>query len=296
MKEYIIFKKQREVGEILSDTFKFIRLEGKALFGYILRLAGPALLLLVIALSVYTRSIATNINGDIFTNTTIYSNTTLISIMVMILAGLSYYALLYGVVNHYVRSYIKHQGKVVSFEVTQGVRKDFWNLLGMNTLIALMVGFGLVLCFLPGVYLGVSLFTCYSIFIHDNQDVSSAISYSFKLITNEWWITFATILIMFILFYVMVIVFNIPQYIYFFAKSFVIVEDNVFNATQVFDWGYVLLSAIGTIGQYLAHTLIVVASIFIYFNLNEKKNMTGTLEKIDSIGNPDPNDTLITRY
>jgi hypothetical protein len=56
MKETIIFKKERELGEILSDTFKFLRLEGKELFGYIFRIAGPALVIMVIAMSVYTRS------------------------------------------------------------------------------------------------------------------------------------------------------------------------------------------------------------------------------------------------
>ena len=57
MKEKIEFKKERELGTILSDTFKFLRLEGKNLFGYILRIAGPALFILVISFVVYTKAI-----------------------------------------------------------------------------------------------------------------------------------------------------------------------------------------------------------------------------------------------
>jgi len=216
MKARIVFKKERELGTILSDTFKFLRIEGKELFGYILRIAAPALFILIIAFVV--------------------------------------------------------------------VKKDFWSLIGLNILAALIAGGGFALCFFPGVYWAVCLSSVYSIFIFDKLDVSSAISYSFKLIKGEWWITFATLFVVFLLYYVMIVIFQIPQWIYFFIKQFVLADIINADPSQMFDWIYIALNALGMIGQYLGHTLVTVATIFVYFNLNEKKNLSGTIERIEAIG------------
>lgn len=285
MKERIEFKKERELGTILSDTFKFLRLEGKELFGHIIRIAGPALCLLVIAFVVYTKAIGNNFDGTNFLRSGLsYSLSLVFSLGLMIIAGLAYYGLLYAVVNHYIKSYIKNEGVVIKDEINQGVKNDLWSLIGLNILVALIVVGGMVFCFAPGIYFGVTLSCVYSILIQDKLDVSSTISYSFKLVKGEWWMTFATLFVVFLLFYVMVIVFQIPQYIYFFIQQFVIAETVSIDPSVMFDWTYTALNAVGLIGQYLGHTLITVATIFIYFNLNEKKNLSGTIEKIEAIG------------
>ena len=43
----IQFKKQRDLGAILGDTFSFLRNEWKQLFTLIFKIAGPALILVV---------------------------------------------------------------------------------------------------------------------------------------------------------------------------------------------------------------------------------------------------------
>lgn len=296
MKETIIFKKERELGEILSDTFKFLRLEGKQLFGYIFRIAGPALAIMVIAMSVYTRNAVMGI-GDlaIYGQDSYFTGTIFIAIIFLIIAALAYYALLYGVINHYIKSYVNNNGFVIKEEVTQGVKKDFWSLMGLNIVTGIIIGIGLMFCGIPGIYLSIALICTYSIYIIDRLDISNTISYSFKLISGEWWMTFATIFVVGLLYYVMIIVFQIPQYIYFFIKSFVNAETISTDPTAMFDWGYTILSAIGMIGQYLGYTLMAIATVFVYYNLNEKKNLSGTIEQIDRLGD-DKDDPLTIRY
>jgi hypothetical protein len=296
MKETIIFKKERELGEILSDTFKFLRLEGKELFGYIFRIAGPALVIMVIAMSVYTRSALGGFGStDLFPTSTNFTGGLLISLFLLVVSGLAYYALLYGVINHYIKSYIKNEGTVLKEDVTQGVKSDFWSLIGLNLISGVIIVIGLFICGFPGIYLSVALICTYSIFIIDRLDISNTIRYSFKLIKGEWWMTFATLIVMGILYYIMIIVFQIPQYIYFFIKSFVFSETVSIDPSVMTDWGYTIFSAIGMIGQYLGYTLLAITTVFIYYNLNEKKNLTGTIEQIDNLGE-DKDDTLITRF
>ena len=154
----------------------------------------------------------------------------------------------------------------------------------MSILVGLMVGFGVILCLIPGIYLGVVLSTVYCIYIFEGKDVTDSISYSFKLIKENWWMTFATLLVMGILYYLVLIVFQIPQYIYFFINAFTSAQVSSVDPSDMFDWVYVALSSIGIIAQYLLLTIMVICTVFVYFNLNEKKNFTGTMETIDSLG------------
>ena len=65
MKQYIEFKKQRELGEIFSDTFAFIRNEYKPFFKTIINVAGPYLAFFLIALVFYMYIVGDNISFDI---------------------------------------------------------------------------------------------------------------------------------------------------------------------------------------------------------------------------------------
>ncbi|MAP55033.1 hypothetical protein [Altibacter sp.] len=287
MRDYVQFKQQRELGDILSDTFKFLRGNGKQLFGLIFRIAGPALVLLVLAYVFYMQTVFGSVGLGSFGMGNSIENFTgsfMISIFVLIISGMAYYALLYGTVLHSIRSYIKNDGKIIKEEVTAGVREHFWSLMGLSILAGLMIGFGLVFCIAPGIYLAVVLSVTFSIHVFEKKDVTDSIGYSFQLIKGEWWMTFATLFVIVILYYICVMIFQVPQYIYFFIKGFAMAETLSADPTEMFDWIYMALSSIGIIAQYLLQAVIVITTALIYYNLNEKKHFTGTLETIESLG------------
>ncbi len=287
MREIIQFKKQRELGDILSDTFKFIRLQGKDLFTLILKITGPALIVLLLSY-VYYMYATLGIFDNIFiqaANFTGFATNIIIAMVIMIFAMIVFYTLLHCTILCYIQSYIQNDGNVSKEEVTDDVKTFFWSILGGGVLVNIMVIVGFLFCGIPGIYLGVVLASTYSIIIFERRDTMDAIGYSFSLIRGEWWITFATYLVMFILFYVIMLVFQIPQYIYFFIKSFSISQEVSANPADFFDWIYVTLTTIGMIAQYLLYTIIIITTCFVYFNLNEKKYHTGTIEAINSIGN-----------
>lgn len=293
MNETIQFKKQRELGAILSDTFKFIRMEWKTLFGLIFRIAGPALILVIIAYVIYMQATVGSIgnaNPLLGSSPELFGLTFILAALLLLGAAVVYYALLYGTVLSYIKSYVANNGVVNAAEVSSGVRQNFWSMLGLNFLVVVMTVIGFLFCFVPGIYLGVVLATTFSILIFEKRDVMDSISYSFNLIKNEWWITFATILVIGILYYIILVIFQIPQYIYFFIRTISMSQQVSADPTDMFDWIYVALSTIGVIAQYLLQTILVISTAFIYFNLNEKKNFTGTMETIDSLGTRDETD------
>ncbi|MCT8339777.1 hypothetical protein MG296_06910 [Flavobacteriaceae bacterium TK19130] len=282
---YVNFKKQRELGAILTDTFKFIRLEWRPLGGMILKYAGPALLIVIFAYIYYMQTTLGNLG---LLNTAMdfgaYTAGIFIALLLLLVSGLAFYALLYGTIIHYVKIYIANNGVVDKKQVAQGIKKDFWRLFGLTFLVGIMAGIGLLLCVIPGIYLGTILASTYAILVIERRGISDSISYSFDLIRGEWWITFATYLVIFLLFYLITFVFNIPQYIYFFVQTFVRSQEISADPTAMFDWIYFALNGIALLAQYLLHSLIVIATVLVYYNLNEKKHLTGTMETIDNLG------------
>src|SRR5690606_21863730 len=264
MNETIHFKKQRELGTILTDIFRFIRLEWRPLLGLIAKTAGPALLILIVAYMYYMQSIFGTMGVIERLETMEFLGTTSVfAILFFLISAIVYYSLLNGVVLHYVKSYIKNNGMVSQEEVTVGVRDDFWILLGTSFVVGIIVGFGMLFCFIPGIYLGVVLSTAYAIVIFERRDIFDAIGYCFNLIKNEWWMTFATLLVIYLLYYFINMIFQVPQYIYFFVKGFSGSQTLAADPTMMFDWVYIVLTSIAMVFQYLMYTMIVLGAVFI---------------------------------
>lgn len=286
-RNFVNFKQQRDLGSILTDTFKFIRLEWKQLFTLVLKIAGPALLA-VIAAYVFYMSTTLGSFGQLGTGPNPFGDftfNTILSVILLLIATMVFYSLLYGTVLHYIKSYVQNNGMVDTNEVMAGVKAKFLSLTGLNFLVGMIVVVGFLLCILPGFYFGTVLFSAYAIHVFDNKSATDSISYSFELIKNEFWITLATILVVVMLYYFILMIFNVPQYIYFFIKMFTFAEQSSPDPAEMFDWVYIALTAFASLCQHILHTILVICGALIYFNLNERKNFTGTLETIDRLGN-----------
>ncbi|MEH6408406.1 MAG: hypothetical protein V7767_14105 [Leeuwenhoekiella sp.] len=282
MKELIRFKKQREIGEIITDTFKFIRLEYKPLFKALIKNVALSFIFLLIAVGYYT-SIATDFS--LFAADVFRSGDVIIAVLFLLVTLMLYYGFLYGTVLNYIKSYIKNQGEVDQDEISECVRSNLGRLLGLGVVSAIMVFFGLVCCIIPGIYFMVPLTVVFPLMVFKRVGITDSISESFILIKGEWWMTFITIIILGLIVYLIQMVFQIPVLIYTIMKGLAS-SDEISNGdfTSMFDWVYVTLNVISSAVSYILYTVSAITSAFIYFNLNESKNQTGTFEKIDSIG------------
>ena len=287
MEETILFKKQRELGSILTDTFKFIRNTWKVLFGLIFRIVGPALIVLVLSYVFYMQTafgaLSSNPFSPIDTNLESFGISVVIALLLILISVVAYYALLYGTIMGAIKSYIKNDGAIDKKEVVDEVKNSFWSLTGLSILAGIIIITGTVFCILPGIYLGTVLSTCYAVLIFEKRSVSDTISYCFNLIKGQFWMTFATLLVIGLLYYFILTIFQIPLIFYTFFKTFTIAET-AGDPTEIFDWGYIALNAFSQICQYVLYAIMVITTGFIYFNLNERKNFTGTMETIDSLG------------
>lgn len=288
-KPFIEFKKQRDFGLLLSDTFGFIRNEFKPFISTVFTISGPALVLFVISLAFYTYTVGDIFNFDIYSNDVgNFSNPFLI-----IMAGLAYiisailaYIFSASSALHYIKSYIENNGVVNLAEVKDNVYQTFWGYLGLGVLKWITLVFAMVLCFFPVLYAMVPMFIVFCIYIFESRrGATDAYSYSFYLINEDFWLSLGTIIVLGILMYILSLTFAIPTLIYTYAKMGIFSgEVDVANMDLFTDPIYILLNILATLFQLLLNLILVVASALLYFHLNEKKNFTGTYERISNIG------------
>lgn len=287
MKEYIQFKRNREVGEILTDTFKYIRQEYKTLFKALVRNTAIPFLLLIGSLIFFSTTISNF--STLFLNAQNYpldqSGAAGIGILLFMIAAIAYYAFMFATVLHHIKSYIANNGIVNQKEITTGVKKDGLQIMGLNILYGILVFIGIMLCFFPGVYVYITLSLAPTLLVFHNLSIGNSISESFKFIKNNWWSTFATLIVIWIVLYAINLIFSIPSIIYSLITTFSSAQEiSQGDMSSMFDWVYITLSTLSSALTYLIYPIFAVALAFIYFNINEKTNQTGTLEEIDTIG------------
>ncbi|SRR6056297_437808 len=285
---YIEFKKQRELGEILTDTFTFFRNEFKPFFNTFFKIVGPFLAVMVVSLVLYLYFAGNTFNLLLLDTNIDVTNLATIALVgfVYILSIVAVYTMSQSTVLHYIKSYSNGKGTTDFETIRKEVYDSFWSFIGLGIMVGLSVFFGLMICILPGIYLYVPLSLAFCILVFNRMNASDAYSYSFNLVKGEWWMTFATIFVISIIIGIATYVFAIPTAIYQWIKMGIFSgEIDAEGVMDIFkDPIYILLNVIGTVAQFLLNLIGIIAGAFIYFNLNEKKNFTGTYERIANLG------------
>ncbi|MUP47201.1 hypothetical protein E0K83_15785 [Gramella sp. BOM4] len=278
--DYIKFKKRRELGEILSVTFKFIRENYKLASKILLKVVGPVFLVLVAAISYYSFATLASVDGEGKGFSGI-----LIPMLVLYLAYMLYVSTVTGTVYHIIKSYNRHKGEIVEAEVVEGMKADFGKLLLLTFVSWIIVIAGLMFFFIPGIYLAVPMSMVNAILVFERRSVGESISESFKLIKQNWWMTFASIICVAIIVYLIGLVFQLPGIFYMIFKTVLsATEHSASEGDNMFGTGFVVVNIVTSIIQYIVYSITPVGFAFIYFDLNEKQNFTGTYETIENLG------------
>ncbi|MBT8302719.1 MAG: hypothetical protein KJO63_15455 [Maribacter sp.] len=287
MTRFIEFKKQRELGEILSDTFSFLRTQFKPFVSTYFKIVGPYLVVMLISMVFYLSAFSSFLDFNTQSSNQVFSGVTMFfGILVFLIALIMVYATSQSTVLHYIKSYSINTGIIDFNEIKKEVYSSLWSFIGLGILVVLSVFIGLMFCIVPGIYLAVPLSLSFSIMVFAQKSVGDSYSYGFTLVKDEWWITFATLFVVGIIVTIASYAFSLPAVIYQYAKMGIFSgEMDAESMTNSFvDPIYMILNMIGTVAQVLLNLITIIAGAFIYFNLNEKKNFTGTFERIQSIG------------
>ncbi|SKB81781.1 hypothetical protein SAMN05660776_3139 [Salegentibacter holothuriorum] len=282
--DYIDFKQQREIGDIISYTFKFIRENYKAYFKSIATIAWPAFLLLIAAVSYYSyttvdSSLMITQDGSFF-----------VGFGLLMIALLLYFAVMNVTAFHFIKSYVTNHGETNQQEIKQGVKKDLGKMFGLGAITWVLIFVGLIIFVIPGLYLSVPLSIAAAVLVFKNESIGDSISEGFHLVKDNWWMSFISIFLIWLIVYVISLIFQIPVIIYTFLRMFTMMDENSasdVNVADMFDWVYLSLTVISSAIQYVIYAITPIGIAFVYYNLNEQKYFSGAYESIENLGKND---------
>jgi len=289
-KPYIEFRKQRDFSSILSDTFGFIRNEFKPFIKTVVNIAGPAIVVFMIALAAYNYVSGDVLNFSSFGEPSFNSSSVFVIITIAIfylISAIAAYILTVASVLFYIKSYVDNKGVVDPTEVKTNVHKSFWSFLGLSFLKGITLFIAALLCFLPVFYAMIPMAIVFSIYVFEpKRSTSEAYSQSFKLVNIDFWTAFGAFLILGIIYYVLGMVFSIPTVIYTLISTGVFSGEidpaNMGTFSQ--DPILIFLNVLNTFFQFFLNIILIVGGAIIYFHLHEKTNFTGTYDRISEIG------------
>lgn len=283
-------EKERELGEIITDTFAFVRIHFKDLSQVFIQTILPIALLSIIA-SVYYQYASQKMLGDnLLINNDPFGlisgfTSLIIPTLLSILSALFLYVISGIAILGSIKSY-QLKGKIDIQFVKSEVKSKFWSMTGLTVIGFLLLMVGAAFCFLPFVYFIVPVSIMFPILIMEDKSVGDSFSYAFTLIKENYWITLATLIVLLIILILASLVFQLPIIIYSLFSTVTKLEASTLNNENLLETDWILLSftALSNFFSSILSLVSLIASALIYFNLNEKHNLTGTVQDIDSIG------------
>jgi len=281
MENKVEFKKRREFGEIISDTFLFIKQNFKPLMTAVLYLCGLFLIAGLISSIMAQLQIVGAMEGikrgsEYNRFTTLYNFGVGYSFVVIFMVFS--YASFYVTVLSYISIYIQ-KGNVAPTvdEVWAYYKYYFFRVLGSGILMTVFLVVCFILCIVPGIWVfpAVSLF--YPIMVIENAGLGYSFNRCFKLVTDEWWITAATMIVVSIITVACSYVIQIPAMIIAMASAFTHLEQPITKT-------YAIVTSLAQQLSQVFMIIPIISTTLIYFNLVERKENTGLLSRIESLG------------
>ncbi|WP_397446332.1 hypothetical protein [Polaribacter sp. R77954] len=288
--DFVNFRQVRSLGDILSDTFKFLKSEWQPFFITIVKIAivpviiaiAAAIYFLIESSYFYSGVLNINQNEPDF-------NFNFSSIFLPLTAIIASYIIAYALVTvaslSYIKSYIKNKGIVNYDEIQTDTKEQFWPYVGLFFLAGLIILVGTLFCFLPGIYFWVVLSLSIPILIYQNKGVADSISDAFTLIKDNWWETFGILIVVQILIIIASFVVELPISLYQGVDMTALLEDE--NPADLFEYFrdpvYLVLLGISYLVKFVLYIISTIVTVFIYFDIREQKNPTSD-GIIDEIG------------
>lgn len=292
--DYIEFKKERDLGAMITDAFKFLRQEWKPFFTTIIKISIAPILLAIASIIYFSLSFS-----DLFSNAIMlnqvgsYQGETrdFGTFFLAIVAYLVFYLIAYVMVTasamYYVKSYVDNEGKIDFEYVKSMTMQKFWSFSGLFLVSGIIIFVGFIFCFLPGIYFAIVLSVASSILVFFDRGSMDSIGDAFTFIKGHWWDTLGIVIVVSFIVGILNYITQIPATIY----QFIQMGTSTFGSgdpTEVFeifkDPIYIGLLTLSYFIQFLFYTITLLVTIFIFFDINEQKNNSGAIDKIDSIG------------
>lgn len=304
--------KKRGFSEFISDTFAFLKLEGKNYFKNYFIINGPLLLILVVciyfAMKVYMDALFSSVNSQNFGENQLL-NDLMNNIPIFIFLGIiSFFAILF--ISFVSYSFPISYLKLVSTKsdiTTQSIFQTMKVKLGKTILFFLasilvflpiiaitvtllillsiiIIGIPLLIILIPALFSWIKL--SYYDYISTENDYLKSVGNGFELLKSKFWPIVGSTMIMYLIYYIIYSAITMVPYLIGIFGIFTNVNPQV-NQEETFSTMSILVSAvlvIATICNYTLQNLIFINQGIIYYSLTDEKENISIKSDIDLIG------------
>lgn len=274
------FRKLREFGDIINDTFLFIKQNLRPLLKVLFYLCGFFLLGSAIASILYQIGLAGSAEGNrggIFGPTQVSQIFTFNYFLVLLFSWLTHVATTLAVLS-YIALYIRKGNQAPSPEEVWGYfRYYFFRVFFSSVFTCFLLVICFVMCLLPGIYVFPAFSLFFPVMVLENADFGFSFNRSFKLLKDQWWITAGCMLVIWTIAYASMSFAAMPALLLTMAGTLL---------PALKEWSKVLIIA-GTVVQHLTYVFMVIPLIgcaLCYFNLTERLENGGLMDRVQKMG------------
>ena len=296
MSANIELSKTRDFGEIISDSFLFVRENFKPLLKCFFIFCG-FFLAATIVVSYLQQTKMMSILNTVDTNSDSYSVESRPFSAFSRFFGVEYFlAILFQILNltmivvtvlSYMAVYkTKGNQPPTAEEVWAYIKYYFLKSLGSLFLVIILLAIATICCIIPGIWLYPILSLIFPIMIIENASFGYAFNQSFRLIKDNWWATFGALFVISLIVSVLITVIVLPVGAVNMGSMLLRHSKTPqLNPTLLF------ISTVLTAICHVFYILPLVTLALCYFNLTELKDATGLMDRIIQLGNNKPDDT-----
>ena len=288
------FKKRRDFGQVINDTFTFMRQNFKPLIKTYFTFCGLFVLASMSTMLMQQYKMVNIINtvgNGRNTNGLGLGAVYGIEYFLSMLFSLASYSAMTVAILSYIALYVQKGNQAPTIdEVWAYFKYYFFRVFGNSLLLLLMLGVSFLFCLVPGFWLFTFVAMMFPIMVIENGSLGYSFNRSFKIIKDNFWITFGTLIVVWIIVYA--------------CMSMIVLPTSLLSMIGLFSHKSphmsLTLTMITTVLQSLCQIFTIIPIITIslaYFSLVEQKESTGLMERISNFGNEEkPIDTRPEEY
>ena len=278
MSKKIELEASRDFSDILNDTFVLIRQNFKPLIKAYFVICGVFLITSILI------SAFTNFNSDDPTLSFLFG------FLKIVFSIFNSTAIHLTVLSFYV--IYKEKGNIspTVMEVWGYFRYYYFRVLGTQFLSTIGLVIGIMLCLVPGIYLGIVFSLVTPIMIIENGNLEYSFKKAFKLIKGNWWLTFGTLLLTGILMALLILALMIPPMIIYGGSQWI-------SGKNLDTIGDILRAIMLNLSNILS-ILPLTALTLLYFALIDEKEGITLLKRMQLFGSKqtDASTSIIEEY
>lgn len=287
----INLRKVRDVGDVLNDTFRFIRQNIRVLGKSLLFIAGPAIVLSAVPSALLQIS-GFGLDPTNPTGATMSGPSFGLFIVLAVVFSITASVLSIAIVHSTVMLYQDYgPGGFEVQDVWVMTKEHFWIILLAMLLIGVIVMVPIIIVIIPClgalayfvglVYFMVTLAPLFPMLVREQIGIIDGMKRSMGLVKEHWWATLGVVFVAFIIYSMLGGLFMVPYYIFFFINMMHMVDAT--SVSPLIQVGMVVSSAVGSLASILLYSIPLVALALHYFNLVERKERTGLMTAIEAI-------------